>query len=115
MVQALPADQDPTSRKKVAIGLWAVFTAYFAFYFFINGINIAQPKMVEEFNGMALFAWLIALPERVHVDYGKVLAFEHNLQFLDRYQAIAALCDTYFLSHLHCRLVGDERKQTDAG
>ena len=62
MVQALPADQDPTSRKKVAIGLWAVFTAYFAFYFFINGINIAQPKMVEEFNGMALFAWLIALP-----------------------------------------------------
>ena len=62
MVQALPADQDPTSKKKVAIGLWAVFTAYFAFYFFINGINIAQPKMVEEFNGMALFAWLIALP-----------------------------------------------------
>ena len=62
MVQALPADQDPTSKKKVAIGLWAVFTAYFAFYFFINGVNIAQPKMVEEFNGMALFAWLIALP-----------------------------------------------------
>ena len=62
MAQALLAEQDPATRKKVAIGLWAVFIAYFAFYFFINAINIAQPKMVEEFNGMALFAWLIALP-----------------------------------------------------
>jgi MFS family permease len=62
MAQALPAEQDLATRKKVAVGLWAVFTAYFAFYFFINGVNIAQPKMVEELNGMALFAWLIALP-----------------------------------------------------
>ena len=62
MAKALPTEQDLVARKKVAIGLWAVFTAYFAFYFFINAINIAQPKMVEEFNGMELFAWLIALP-----------------------------------------------------
>ena len=62
MAQVLPTERDPTTRKKVAIGLWAVFIAYFAFYFFINAINIAQPKMVEEFNGMELFAWLIALP-----------------------------------------------------
>jgi MFS family permease len=60
--QALPAEQDSAAKKKVAIGLWAVFIAYFLSYFFMNGINIAQPKMVEEFNGMALFAWLIALP-----------------------------------------------------
>ena len=62
MAQVLPTERDPATRKKVAIGLWAVFIAYFAFYFFINAINIAQPKMVEEFNGMELFAWLIALP-----------------------------------------------------
>jgi MFS family permease len=52
----------PAPDKKVAIGLWAVFIAYFISYFFMNGINIAQPKMVAEFNGMALFSWLIALP-----------------------------------------------------
>jgi len=62
MAQALPTEQNPATRKKVAIGLWAVFIAYFVYYFFINSVNIAQPKMVEEFNGMALFAWLIALP-----------------------------------------------------
>ena len=63
MAQAsLPAEQNQVTSKKIAVGLWAVFIAYFAFYFFINGINIAQPKMVEEFNGMALFPWLIALP-----------------------------------------------------
>jgi len=62
MAQALPTEQNPALRKKVAIGLWAVFITYFVSYFFMNGINIAQPKMVEEFNGMALFAWLIALP-----------------------------------------------------
>ncbi|MBN1453831.1 MAG: MFS transporter [Anaerolineales bacterium] len=61
MAQALHAQQNPTAKKKVAIGLWAVFIAYFLSYFFMNGVNIAQPKMVEEFNGMALFAWLIAL------------------------------------------------------
>lgn len=59
--QALSAGQN-TAAKKVAIGLWAVFIAYFVSYFFMNGINIAQPRMVEEFNGMALFSWLIALP-----------------------------------------------------
>jgi len=52
----------PAPNQQVAVGLWAVFIAYFLSYFFMNGINIAQPKMVDEFNGMALFAWLIALP-----------------------------------------------------
>lgn len=60
--QTLPAAQEPAAQRKTALGLWAVFIAYFVSYFFMNGVNIAQPKMVEEFNGMALFAWLIALP-----------------------------------------------------
>lgn len=59
--QALPAKQNPAA-KKVAIGLWAVFIAYFLANFFMNAVNIAQPNMVAEFNGMALFSWLIALP-----------------------------------------------------
>ena len=59
--KAVPA---PTAvaDKKVAIGLTAVFVAYFTYNFFMNAINISQPKMVEEFNGMTLFSWLIALP-----------------------------------------------------
>lgn len=58
---AVPAEQAAVS-KKVAVGLWAVFIAYFLSYFFSNAVNIAQPKMVTEFNGMPLFSWLIALP-----------------------------------------------------
>lgn len=59
--QALPAKQSPAARK-IAIGLWAVFITYFLANFFMNAVNIAQPNMVAEFNGMALFSWLIALP-----------------------------------------------------
>ncbi|MCX6080206.1 MAG: MFS transporter [Chloroflexi bacterium] len=50
------------ANKKVALGLTAVFVTYFLANFFMNAINISQPKTVEEFNGMALFSWLIALP-----------------------------------------------------
>lgn len=59
--QAISAGQNPAA-KKVAIGLWAVFITYFLANFFMNAVNIAQPNMVAEFNGMALFSWLIALP-----------------------------------------------------
>jgi MFS family permease len=59
--RALPVTQGMISRK-VAIGLWAVFITYFLANFFMNAVNIAQPNMVAEFNGMALFSWLIALP-----------------------------------------------------
>lgn len=60
------ADAAPVSSaaasKKLAIGLTAVFFTYFVAQFFMNSVNISQPQMVEEFNGMALFSWLIALP-----------------------------------------------------
>jgi MFS family permease len=59
--KAVPADS-PAADKKVAIGLTAVFVTYFLANFFMNAVNISQPKMVEEFNGMALFSLLIALP-----------------------------------------------------
>lgn len=58
----LPSKQEVATKKTVAIGLWAVFVTYFLANFFMNAVNIAQPNMVAEFNGMALFSWLIALP-----------------------------------------------------
>jgi MFS family permease len=60
--QALPAQRDQATKKKVALGLWAVFITYFVAMFFMNSVNIAQPMQVAELNGMALFSWIIALP-----------------------------------------------------
>ena len=62
MAQVLPVENESVTRKKVARGLWAVFITYFVTIFFMNAVNVAQPKMVAEFNGMGLFSWLIALP-----------------------------------------------------
>lgn len=59
--RALPLE-DPVAKKKIALGLWAVFITYFLSYFFQNSINIAQPNQVADLNGMALFSWIVALP-----------------------------------------------------
>ncbi|MBI9050107.1 MAG: MFS transporter [Anaerolineaceae bacterium] len=56
MQQALPAN------RKVAKGLLAVFITQFVSFLFINARNIAQPEIIAEFDGIALFSWLIALP-----------------------------------------------------
>jgi MFS family permease len=55
-------EQDMPKRRKAAIGLWAIFITQFVSFLFINARNIAQPVMVAEFDGIALFSWLIALP-----------------------------------------------------
>lgn len=54
--------EDTAVKKKVALGLWAVFVTYFIVYFFNNSINIAQPNQVTDLDGMALFSWIVALP-----------------------------------------------------
>ena len=59
--KAIPI-QDPESKRKVAIGVWAVFITQFVSFLFINARNIAQPGMIAELDGMAFFSWLIALP-----------------------------------------------------
>ena len=59
--KAIPI-QDRESNRKVAFGVWAVFITQFVSFLFINARNIAQPGMIAELNGMALFSWLIALP-----------------------------------------------------
>lgn len=52
----------PSSKHKVALGLWAIFITQFVSFLFINARNIAQPGMIAELDGMSLFSWLIALP-----------------------------------------------------
>lgn len=59
---ALPIQQSTENKRKVAIGVMAVFITQFVSFLFINARNIAQPQMVAEFDGMTLFSWLVALP-----------------------------------------------------
>jgi len=61
-VQAIPTQKNLPTKRKVAIGVWAVFITQFVSFLFINARNIAQPGMIAELDGMALFSWLIALP-----------------------------------------------------
>jgi MFS family permease len=53
---------DRVTKQKVAFGVLAIFVTQFVSYLFINARNIAQPQIIAEFDGMALFSWLIALP-----------------------------------------------------
>jgi MFS family permease len=63
MAQAnvISPQQDQPTNRKIALGLWAVFVTQFVSFLFINARNIAQPQMIAELDGMALFSWLIAL------------------------------------------------------
>jgi len=60
--QVISAQYDPPTQRKIAISIWAIFIAEFVSLFFANARNITQPGMITEFNGLALFSWLIALP-----------------------------------------------------
>ena len=62
MDQAQPYTPTPAVKRKVAIGLAAVFLTRFTTIFFSNALNIAQPVMINEFEGMAWFSWYLALP-----------------------------------------------------
>lgn len=61
-VNAPTVQQSAEAKRKVAFGVTAVFITQFFNFLFINARNIAQPQMIAEFDGMSLFAWLIALP-----------------------------------------------------
>lgn len=61
-IQAIPTQHDPSTQRKIVIGVWAIFIAEFVSILFANARNIAQPGMITEFDGMVLFSWLIALP-----------------------------------------------------
>ena len=61
-VTAPPIKKSTEAKRKVSFGLIAIFFTQFVSFLFINARNIAQPQMIAEFDGMALFTWLIALP-----------------------------------------------------
>ncbi len=61
-VEVISEPQSIEARRRLAVSVTAVFTTQFVSFLFINARNIAQPQMIGEFDGMALFAWLIALP-----------------------------------------------------
>ena len=58
----IPAPERLLARRTVALGLTAIFVTQFVSFLFINARNIAQPQIIAEFDGMARFGWLIALP-----------------------------------------------------
>lgn len=60
--QAISTPPYQRARQKIAFGIWAIFITQFVSFLFINARNIAQPGMIAELDGMALFSWLIALP-----------------------------------------------------
>jgi MFS family permease len=59
---APPIQQNAETKRKIAIGVTAIFITQFVSFLFINARNIATPQIIAEFDGMALFPWLIALP-----------------------------------------------------
>lgn len=54
--------QSQPGNRHIAMSVLALFIATFVSLLFANARNIAQPVMIAEFDGMALFSWLIALP-----------------------------------------------------
>jgi len=61
-LETVSIEQSVAAKRKIAFGVAAVFITQFVSFLFINARNIAQPGMIAEFDGMSLFAWLIALP-----------------------------------------------------
>ena len=61
-VDTSPIPQSEETNRKISLGVMAIFATQFVSFLFINARNIAQPQMIAEFDGMALFSWLIALP-----------------------------------------------------
>ncbi len=61
-IEASVIQQSAKTKRKIALSVTAIFITQFVSYLFINARNIAQPQMIAEFDGMALFSWLIALP-----------------------------------------------------
>jgi MFS family permease len=61
-IQTLSEQSALPTNRKAALGIWAVFITQFVSFLFINARIIAQPGMIAELDGMALFSWLIALP-----------------------------------------------------
>ncbi len=56
------AEQDAATKKKVALGLTAVFVVYFVSTISAQTLGNVGPRIAGDLNGMALYGWSLALP-----------------------------------------------------
>ena len=61
MAQELPAQYD-YDRKRIIMGLVAMFLVYGTMGYFIQAIGIARPKIAAELDGMSIYAWSVSIP-----------------------------------------------------
>ncbi len=57
-----PTPRGWQANQRLAASVVAVFATQFVSFVFIHARNIAQPGIIQELDGMALFSWLVALP-----------------------------------------------------
>jgi len=61
-IEASVIQPNAETKRKIVLSVTAIFVTQSVSYLFINARNITQPQMIAEFDGLALFSWLIALP-----------------------------------------------------
>jgi MFS family permease len=49
-------------RKRLVMGLVAIFLVYGTMAYFIQALNIARPKVAAALDGMSLYAWSVSIP-----------------------------------------------------
>jgi MFS family permease len=57
--------QTAGDRKKVLLGVAAIFLVCGTMSYYIQALNIARPKMAATLNGMSLYAWSVSIPALV--------------------------------------------------
>ncbi len=53
---------DAAAKKKLTMALVAIFSAYFVAQLYMQGLNVVQPIIAADLNGMALYAWGVSMP-----------------------------------------------------
>jgi MFS family permease len=56
------SSESAPAKKRIVLGLAAIFAIYFCSTYFIQTLTIARPRMAAELNGMTLYAWSISIP-----------------------------------------------------
>ncbi len=50
------------TRRQIVLGLAACFSIYALFFYNLQSMGVARPRMAAELHGMALFGWLMSIP-----------------------------------------------------
>src|SRR5512133_2149060 len=107
--QAVEAGISQTAKKQVTIALTALFITYFAANFYANSLNVAQPKIAADLNGMALYSWAISLPAlasamvtlifgKLSDMYGRKIILMVSMGFFLIGAVLAAISQTFVLN-----------------